>query len=76
VRFFKFDVGSATANQAMVVYAKPDKMEIEAEIVLHIGHLGAMTIATNMAGHETDIIVGGDAEFMPRLKLRKMLMPR
>jgi preprotein translocase subunit SecA len=35
-----------------------------------------VTIATNMAGRGTDIILGGNAEFMARLKLREMLMPR
>lgn len=40
------------------------------------GRVGAVTIATNMAGRGTDIILGGNAEFMARLKLREMLMPR
>jgi len=35
-----------------------------------------VTIATNMAGRGTDIILGGNAEFMARLKLREILMPR
>lgn len=51
-------------------------MEREAEIVAQSGRLGAVTIATNMAGRGTDIILGGNAEFMARLKLREMLMPR
>ena len=40
------------------------------------GRSGAVTIATNMAGRGTDIILGGNPEFMARLKLREMLMPR
>lgn len=51
-------------------------MEREAEIVAQSGRLGAVTIATNMAGRGTDIILGGNAEFMTRLKLREILMPR
>uniref|UniRef100_A0A0D9V0A4 Protein translocase subunit SecA n=1 Tax=Leersia perrieri TaxID=77586 RepID=A0A0D9V0A4_9ORYZ len=56
--------------------AKPENVEREAEIVAQSGRLGAVTIATNMAGRGTDIILGGNAEFMARLKLREMLMPR
>jgi preprotein translocase subunit SecA len=44
--------------------------------VAQSGRLGGVTIATNMAGRGTDIILGGNAEFMARLKLREMLMPR
>lgn len=59
-----------------VLNAKPENVEREAEIVGQSGRLGAVTIATNMAGRGTDIILGGNAEFMARLKLREMLMPR
>ena len=59
-----------------VLNAKPENVEREAEIVAQSGRLGAVTIATNMAGCGTDIILGGNAEFMARLKLREMLMPR
>ncbi|CAH2072082.1 unnamed protein product [Thlaspi arvense] len=59
-----------------VLNAKPEKVEREAEIVAQSGRLGAVTIATNMAGRGTDIILGGNAEFMARLKLREILMPR
>ena len=38
----------------------------EAEIVAQAGRLGAITIATNMAGRGTDILLGGNAEFMAR----------
>ncbi len=44
--------------------------EREAEIVAFAGRKGAVTIATNMAGRGTDIILGGNAEFEARLKLR------
>ncbi|KAK6937206.1 SecA Wing/Scaffold [Dillenia turbinata] len=59
-----------------VLNAKPENVEREAEIVAQSGRLQAVTIATNMAGRGTDIILGGNAEFMARLKLREMLMPR
>ncbi|KAL9225051.1 hypothetical protein vseg_001020 [Gypsophila vaccaria] len=59
-----------------VLNAKPENVEREAEIVAQSGRLGAVTLATNMAGRGTDIILGGNAEFMARLKLREMLMPR
>ena len=45
--------------------------EKEAEIVAQAGKLGAVTIATNMAGHGTDIVLGGNAEFMALNDLRK-----
>ncbi len=45
--------------------------EKEAEIVAQAGKLGAVTIATNMAGRGTDIILGGNAEFMATSKMRK-----
>ncbi|KAL8139048.1 hypothetical protein V2J09_005049 [Rumex salicifolius] len=59
-----------------VLNAKPENVEREAEIVAQSGRLGAVTISTNMAGRGTDIILGGNAEFMARLKLREVLMPR
>lgn len=59
-----------------VLNAKPENVEREAEIVAQSGRFGAVTIATNMAGRGTDIILGGNAEFMARLKLRDILMPR
>ncbi|MBQ9945907.1 MAG: preprotein translocase subunit SecA [Clostridia bacterium] len=45
--------------------------EREAEIVAQAGKLGAVTIATNMAGRGTDIILGGNAEFMAKSEMRK-----
>ncbi len=56
--------------------AKPENVEREAEIVAQAGRGGAVTIATNMAGRGTDIILGGNAEYMARLKVREYLMPR
>ncbi|MBQ7858974.1 MAG: preprotein translocase subunit SecA [Faecalibacterium sp.] len=45
--------------------------EREAEIVAQAGKKGAITIATNMAGRGTDILLGGNAEFMAKAQLRK-----
>ncbi len=49
--------------------------EREAEIVAQAGKLGAVTIATNMAGRGTDIILGGNAEYMAKAEMRKMQIP-
>ena len=49
--------------------------EKEAEIVAQAGHLGAVTIATNMAGRGTDIMLGGNAEYMAKNELRKQGLP-
>lgn len=45
--------------------------EKEAEIVAQAGKLGAVTIATNMAGRGTDIMLGGNAEYMAKSDLRR-----
>ena len=49
--------------------------EQEAQIVAQAGKLGAVTIATNMAGRGTDIMLGGNAEFMAMNDLRKEDLP-
>jgi preprotein translocase subunit SecA len=49
--------------------------EKEAEIVAQAGHLGSVTIATNMAGRGTDIKLGGNAEFLARAELRRAGVP-
>jgi preprotein translocase subunit SecA len=56
--------------------AKPENVERESEIVAQAGRKGAVTIATNMAGRGTDIILGGNADYMARLKVREYFMPR
>ncbi|WP_456397642.1 preprotein translocase subunit SecA [Desulfurobacterium sp.] len=45
--------------------------EREAEIVAQAGRLGAVTIATNMAGRGTDILLGGNPEYMAKQELKK-----
>ena len=49
--------------------------EKEAEIVAQAGKFGAVTIATNMAGRGTDIMLGGNAEFLAKAQLRKLEIP-
>jgi preprotein translocase subunit SecA len=66
------------AEQAVphnLLNAKPENVEREAEIVAQAGRAGAVTIATNMAGRGTDIILGGNSDYMARLKLREVLLP-
>ena len=46
--------------------------EQEAQIVAQAGKFGAVTIATNMAGRGTDIMLGGNAEFLAKNELRKL----
>ena len=48
--------------------------EKEAEIVAQAGKYGAVTVATNMAGRGTDIMLGGNAEFLAKADLRKQGM--
>ena len=49
--------------------------EQEAMIVAQAGKYGAVTIATNMAGRGTDIVLGGNAEFLAKQELRKVETP-
>lgn len=56
--------------------ARPENVERESEIVAQAGRKGAITIATNMAGRGTDIILGGNSDYMARLKIREYLMPQ
>jgi preprotein translocase subunit SecA len=50
--------------------------EREAEIVAQAGKKGAVTIATNMAGRGTDIMLGGNAEFMAKPRCARSTLPR
>ncbi len=56
--------------------AKPENVERESEIIAQAGRQGTVTISTNMAGRGTDIILGGNSEYMARLKVREYFMPR
>ena len=44
---------------------------MEADIVAQAGKLGAITISTNMAGRGTDIMLGGNAEYLAKAQMRK-----
>ena len=46
--------------------------EKEAEIIAQAGKLGSVTIATNMAGRGTDIILGGNSEYLAKQEMRKL----
>ena len=46
--------------------------EKEAEIIAQAGKKGAVTIATNMAGRGTDIMLGGNAEYLAKAEMRKL----
>jgi preprotein translocase subunit SecA len=59
-----------------ILNARPENVERESEIVAQAGRKGALTIATNMAGRGTDIILGGNSDYMARLKIREYLMPQ
>lgn len=75
----KSEIVSAMLEEAgikhQVLNAKPENVERESEIVAQSGRKGAVTISTNMAGRGTDILLGGNPDYMARLKLREMLMP-
>ena len=49
--------------------------EQEAQIVAQAGKFGAVTIATNMAGRGTDIMLGGNADFLAKAELAKLDLP-
>ena len=49
--------------------------EKEAEIIAQAGKFGAVTIATNMAGRGTDIMLGGNAEYLAKAQMRKLEIP-
>jgi len=54
--------------------AKPENVKRESEIVAQAGELGSITIATNMAGRGTDIILGGNITFKVRKQLYNILV--
>lgn len=52
--------------------AKPENIKRESEIIAQAGRRGAVTIATNMAGRGTDILLGGNANYMARAALLQL----
>ena len=59
-----------------VLNAKPEYAEREGETVAEAGQLGAVTIATNMAGRGVDIKLGGNAEHLDAARARRQARPR
>jgi preprotein translocase subunit SecA len=53
--------------------AKPENLKREAEIIAQAGRKGAITIATNMAGRGTDILLGGNANYMARNAITQLI---
>jgi preprotein translocase subunit SecA len=56
----------------VVLNAKPEHAEREGETIAQAGRVGAVTIATNMAGRGVDIKLGGDPDQLARAELRKL----
>ncbi len=59
-----------------VLNARPEHNDREAEIVAQAGRLGSVTIATNMAGRGTDIILGGNPEYLAWTRLKEQYATR
>jgi len=56
-----------------VLNAKPENIDKESEIVAQAGRMGKVTVATNMAGRGTDILLGGNPSMMAKIQLRNAL---
>lgn len=61
---------------AQLLNARPESVERESEIIAQAGRLGAVTVATNMAGRGTDIVLGGSARGIARALARRLLLVR
>lgn len=57
-----------------VLNAKPENVERESEIVAQAGRVGAVTVATNMAGRGTDILLGGNAKGTAKVLAKHMML--
>lgn len=60
--------------EPLVLNAKPENCDREGETVSQAGRLGAVTVATNMAGRGTDILLGGSPSMMAKLRVRDGLV--
>jgi len=60
--------------RARVLNAKPENVERESEVVAQAGRLGAVTVATNMAGRGTDILLGGNAKGTAKVLAKYMML--
>jgi len=74
----KSDMLAQLLNEYKLPYqllnAKPENVRKESEIVAQAGKKNSITIATNMAGRGTDIILGGNVEFKIRKQLYNLLV--
>jgi len=61
-------------SQVQILNAKPENLRIESKIIANAGRLGAITVATNMAGRGTDIVLGGDAKAITSELLENLLL--
>jgi preprotein translocase subunit SecA len=59
-----------------VLNAKPENVTRESEIIAQAGKRGSITIATNMAGRGTDIILGGNPKFEVKQKLSELILEK
>jgi len=59
---------------ARVLNARPENVERESEIVSQAGRLGAVTVATNMAGRGTDIILGGSSKLVAKVMAKNLML--
>ncbi len=69
------DVWTAGQVPHEVLNAKPENVARESEIVAQAGRAFAITIATNMAGRGTDILLGGNSGFFAKKKIMQQLAP-
>lgn len=61
------------AARVQLLNAKPENVRLEAQVVAQAGLPSAVTIATNMAGRGTDIILGGNPEGLARMGLLRLI---
>ena len=73
---FLSDLFSISNIPHQVLNAKPENVARESEIVAQAGTRGSITIATNMAGRGTDIILGGNPYFIVKTKLYEYLIEK
>lgn len=71
---FLSDLFTASKIPHKVLNAKPENVAYESEIIAQAGERFAVTIATNMAGRGTDIILGGSPEFKIKKELNRILI--
>lgn len=67
--------GETDSFEFVILNARPQYVEREADIVAQAGRGGAITISTNMAGRGTDILLGGNPEGLAKYELRRRLLP-